>query len=86
VTITGTFTYANGAILSKSTVHVTYNGVTTRVVTDENGVFTYTAKANPVGENEVTLAYGGYEKFNPYEITETFNVLKRNAIITIDPI
>jgi hypothetical protein len=86
VTITGTFTDANGILLGKNTVHVTYNGVTSRVVTDADGVFTYSAKANPVGENMVTIAYGGYGNYNPYETTVTFNVLKRDAVLTIDPI
>ncbi|RAP44982.1 MAG: hypothetical protein BZ135_07100 [Methanosphaera sp. rholeuAM6] len=87
VTIKITLTKANGQALSNSNVELTVNSVTSKVVTDKNGVYTLVYNATKSGLTTVNAIYNGNDKYNSCSTTTTFNVTgKENVIVTVDPI
>jgi uncharacterized coiled-coil protein SlyX/nitrogen fixation protein FixH len=86
VTITGKFTDANGKAISNSNVNVYINGKQYKARTDKSGVFTLSVQTKAMGTNNVTLSYGGNDKYNSFETTATFDVVKQDLLITYDSI
>ena len=86
VTITGKFTEANGRAVFNSNVNVYINGKQYKARTDKDGFFTLSVQVKAIGTCNVTLSYGGNDKYNSFETSTTFNVEKQDIIITYDPI
>ena len=76
VTITGKFTDKNGKAITNSVVRVTFDGKKYSARTDNTGSYTFTATTKTEGTNTVTLNYAGSSKYNAYETSTTFNVIK----------
>jgi len=74
VTVTGTFTDANGKIRANTNLKVNLNGVEYTTRTDTKGAFTFKATANKVGSNTITIAHAGGANYNPTNTTKTFTV------------
>ena len=74
VTITGTFTDANGKIRANTNLKVKLNGVEYTTKTDTKGVFTFSTTANKVGTNTITISHTGGANYNPTSSTKTFIV------------
>ena len=86
VTITGKFTDANGKAISNSNVRVFVNGKKYLTRTDKTGAYSLTAKVTSVGENNVTVGYGGNDNYNAYEDSIVFNADKQDVIVTYNVI
>ena len=76
VTITGTFTDANGKAITNSNVKITINGVKYYAKTDSTGKYTLSVATTKEGVNNVTIGYSGSAKYNAFETSTTFTVLK----------
>lgn len=86
VTITGKFTDKNGKAISNSNVKILINGKKYFARTDSNGDYAFTTIVTNAGINNVTVAYGGSDKYNSYEDTTNFNAGSQDVIITYEPI
>jgi len=74
LTVTGTFTDANGKIRTNTNLKVKLNGVEHTTKTDSKGVFTFKTTANKVGTNTIIIAHTGGANYNPTNTTKTFTV------------
>ena len=74
LTVTGTFTDANGKIRANTNLKVKFNGVEHTTKTDTKGVFTFKTTANKVGTNTIIIAHTGGANYNPTNTTKTFTV------------
>jgi hypothetical protein len=86
VTVSGMFTDVNGVALGNSKLTVKVNGEKQTVTTAADGSFTFETQSVIAGENNVTVSYGGYAKYNAYEANATFNVVLEDTFITVDAI
>lgn len=86
IVITGKLTNNAGDYFVNSNVKVNYNGKTVTVKTDDEGIYKYTTKATKVGQNEVTVTYGGSTNYNSKTATITFTVNKRATKVTVPTI
>jgi hypothetical protein len=86
VTVSGMFTDVNGVALGNSKLTVAVNGEQQTVTTEADGSFTFETQSVIAGENNVTVAYGGYAKYNEYQANATFNVVLEDTFITVDAI
>ena len=77
VTITGTFTDANGKAVTNSNVKITINGKKYYAKTDSTGKYTLSVATTKEGVNNVTIGYSGSAKYNAFETSTTFTVLKK---------
>ncbi len=75
VTVTGTFTDANGKIRANTNLKVSFNGVEYTTRTDSKGVFTFTTTANKVGSNTIIISHAGGANYNPTSSMKSFTVL-----------
>ena len=82
VTITGKFTDNLGKAITNSNVRLFVNGVKYLAKTDKTGQYTLSVLVTKVGENNLTVGYGGNAKYNEYNINTTFNVGKQDVIVT----
>ena len=76
VTITGTFKDANGKAITNSNVKITINGKKYYAKTDSTGKYTLSVATTKEGVNNVTIGYSGSAKYNAFETSTTFTVLK----------
>ncbi|WP_292473612.1 Ig-like domain-containing protein, partial [Methanosphaera sp.] len=76
VTITGTFKDANGKAVTNSNVKITINGKKYYAKTDSTGKYTLSVATTKEGVNNVTIGYSGSAKYNAFETSTTFTVLK----------
>ena len=76
VTISGTFTDANGKAVTNSNVKITINGKKYYAKTDSTGKYTLSVATTKEGVNNVTIGYSGSAKYNAFETSTTFTVLK----------
>ncbi|MEE3325396.1 MAG: Ig-like domain repeat protein, partial [Methanosphaera sp.] len=76
VTITGTFTDTNGKAVTNSNVKITINGKKYYAKTDSTGKYTLSVATTKEGVNNVTIGYSGSAKYNAFETSTTFTVLK----------
>jgi len=74
VTVTGTFTDANGKIRANTNLKVNLNGVEYTTKTDTKGAFTFSTTVNKVGTNTITISHTGGANYNPTNSTKTFTV------------
>jgi len=74
LTVTGTFTDANGKIRANTNLKVKLNGVEHTTKTDTKGVFTFKTTANKLGTNTITISHTGGANYNPTNTTKTFTV------------
>ena len=86
VTVTGRFTDANNRAISNSNVRVFVNGKKYLARTDKNGFYSVAVRVTAVGVNNVSVGYGGSEKYDAYEANATFNAVKQDVIVTYDSI
>ena len=86
ITITGTFTDANGKAIANSNVKITINGKKYYAKTDSTGTYTLTTTVTSAGINNITVGYSGNDKYNAYEETVTVNVGAQDVIVTYEPI
>ena len=86
ITITGTFTYANGKAVTNSNVKILINGKKYLAKTDSTGAYTLTTLVTKDGINNITVGYTGNDKLNAYEDTITFNAEAQDVIITADSV
>ena len=84
VTVTGTFTDANGKVLSGVKLTVKVNGKSVSVKTAKDGSFKYTTTATAMGTNNVTVTYAGNTKYNKVTKKATFKVVKQDLVLTVD--
>uniref|UniRef100_UPI0025E09759 Ig-like domain-containing protein n=1 Tax=Methanosphaera sp. TaxID=2666342 RepID=UPI0025E09759 len=76
VTITGKFTDNLGKAVTNSNVKITINGVKYYAKTDSTGKYTLSVATTKEGVNNVTIGYSGSAKYNAFETSTTFTVLK----------
>ena len=86
VSVIGKFTTSDGKKISNSNVRLFINGVKYLSKTDKTGTYNFTTKVTTVGINNLTVGYGGNNKYNPYETNTTFTVDKQDVIITYNSI
>ena len=86
ITITGTFTYANGKAVTNSNVKILINGKKYLAKTDSTGAYTLTTLVTKDGINNITVGYSGNDRLNSYEDTITFNAEAQDVIITADSV
>ena len=86
VTITGKFTDANGKAITNSNVRIFVNGKKYYARTDSTGTYTISVAVTAVGINNVSVGYGGSDKYNAYESNTTFNAISNDVIVTYEPI
>ena len=84
VTVTGTFTDANGKVLSGVKLTVKVNSKSAGVKTAKDGSFKYTTTATSMGTNNVTVTYAGNTKYNKVTQKATFKVVKQDLVLTVD--
>ena len=75
VTVTGTFTDANGKVRANTNLKVNLNGKEYTTKTDTKGIFTYKTTANTLGTNTITLSHNGGANYNPTSSKATFSVI-----------
>ncbi len=85
-TFTGTLTDENGEAIANAQVKLNINGNTKTLKTDSEGRFTHTFTMNTVGENTITATYAGSTSYEAAEAITTVEVVKAEAVITLDPI
>ncbi|WP_461436371.1 hypothetical protein [Methanosphaera sp.] len=76
VTITGKFTDNLGKAITNSNVKITINGVKYYAKTDSTGKYTLSVATTKEGVNNVSIGYSGSAKYNAFETSTTFTVLK----------
>ena len=76
VTITGKFTDNLGKAITNSNVKITINGVKYYAKTDSIGKYTLPVATTKEGVNNVSIGYSGSAKYNAFETSTTFTVLK----------
>ncbi|MBR0472260.1 MAG: hypothetical protein IJI98_06130 [Methanosphaera sp.] len=76
VTITGKFTTKEGNTLKNTTLSVTFNGKTYKVVTNSKGVYAKKVVANKVGTNTVSVTFKGNSKYKAVTSKTTFKTVK----------
>ena len=75
LTVTGTFTDANGKIRANTNLKVKLNGMEYTTRTDTKGAFTFKATANKVGTNTISMSHAGGANYNPTNCTVLFTVI-----------
>ena len=75
ITVTGTFTDANGKIRANTNLKVKLNGMEYTTRTDTKGAFTFKATANKVGTNTISMSHAGGANYNPTNCTVLFTVI-----------
>ncbi len=85
-TFTGTLMDENGEAIANAQVKLNINGNTKTLKTDSEGRFTHTFTMNTVGENIITATYAGSASYEAAEAEITVEVVKAEAVITLDPI
>ena len=86
ITISGIFTNADGEALINSVVNIRINNETQELRTDNKGRYSLTTQVLTTGTNNITVFYKGNSKYNPYNISTTINVIKKDTKITIKKI
>jgi uncharacterized protein YfaP (DUF2135 family) len=86
VTISGKITSVTGKGLYNINAIIEINGKSFKAKTDKSGAFTLSKMSNIFGINNVTVSYAGNSKYEGNSIKTTFNVVKQDIVITIDPI
>ena len=86
VTVTGKVTDKNGKALNNMPVSIKINTGTTKVVTNANGVYTYTTNAWSVGTSNVTVASIANDKYTSSSAKTTFKVSKAKPVIKLNSI
>ena len=86
ITIIGKLTDKDNTKFKNANIFITLNGEEQHLMTDENGTFTFNFKANKTGTNKLVITYKGNKNYNKAKITNTFEVMKRETQITINPI
>ena len=86
VTITGKFTDINGRTIANSNVRIFVNGIKYLSRTDKNGFYNFSVKVTNIGTNNVSVGYGGNDKYNSYEANTTFNVGKQDVVVSCENI
>ncbi len=76
VTITGRFTDTNGKAITNSNVKITIDGKKYYAKTDSTGTYIFSTQTIKEGVNNVIIGYSGSAKYNPFETSTTFTVLK----------
>ena len=82
LTVTGTFKEVDGKTISNSNVRLFLNGNKYFSRTDKTGTYVFTTKITTAGINNLSVGYGGNDKYNPFETNTTFNVYKYDITIT----
>lgn len=86
VTITGTLTDINNNKITRTTIKLTVNGITYSVKVDNTGRYSFTLPADIYEINTIKAEYKGSAKYVPATNTSTFNVIKKDTKITVDPV
>ena len=68
---------ANGKVLSKRSVSVTFNGKTKTYKTDKNGVINYKLSATKTGSKKLTVKFAGDGLYKYAKATATIKIIKR---------
>ena len=84
ITITGTFTDADGNPRTNNKLNININGKTGSATTDKNGKYTFTSIIGKVGTNNVTLSHTGGTNYNPTSTSTTYTMTKQNLKITLE--
>jgi protocatechuate 3,4-dioxygenase beta subunit len=86
VNIRGRLIDEDGNPVTNADVTVTVDGVSKTVTTDSDGNYVATFPTDSVGTKNITVEYEGSEEYNGAENNSNFNVIKRNAIVSVDPV
>ena len=86
ITITGKLTDKDNTKFKNANVFITLNDEQYQLKTDNNGEFTLNVKANKTGTNTLDIVYKGNANYNKAKISTTFEVVKRETQVTINPI
>ncbi len=83
VTVNATLVNSEGVpFANQDVVVITKDGEET-VITDEEGKLTYTFKPSMYGNQNITISYPGYEKYQPSTTSLTINVQEGKSEITL---
>jgi len=85
-TFTGTLTDENDNAIANAQVKLYINGSPKTLKTDSEGRFTHTFTMNSLGENIITATYTGSTTYQAAETETTVEVVKAEAVITLNPI
>ncbi|RAP50111.1 MAG: hypothetical protein BZ136_02085, partial [Methanosphaera sp. rholeuAM74] len=86
IIIGGTLTRSSGEAINNATIVVTVNGLNYNAVTDASGSYAVNYTVSTVGVYDVTATFDGDSVYNSVNTTKTFNVLKKDTVITLDDI
>ncbi|RAP50556.1 MAG: hypothetical protein BZ136_01105 [Methanosphaera sp. rholeuAM74] len=86
IAIGGRFARSTGVALSNANIVLTVNGARYTVKTDANGNFAINYTLTKVGTNNITAAFNGNSVYNAVNASKTFEVGKKDTVITVDDI
>lgn len=86
VTITGKLTWDDGKIIPNTPLTLKINNNQYTLFTDGEGKYKYTTKTKFVGTNNITVYFEGNEYYKKSTKKSTFNVSKRDCVVSIDEI
>ncbi|MBR0472892.1 MAG: hypothetical protein IJI98_09385 [Methanosphaera sp.] len=84
--IIGTLTDTAGTLLDNMPISIKINNIETKTVTDTKGTYTLNKSTTNIGTNNVIVSFAGNSHYNSVSTETTFNVVKQNLKISIEPI
>ena len=86
ITIKGTITDETNNPLKDEQIIIQINNNQYNTTTKTGGEFTLTIQAGTLGLNNITITYNGNNRYQNSNTTKTFNTIKINTILTVNPV